>query len=58
MINLKDADVGALYLGKASTEFSLKSEDRHDLNGVIRSSGIFLKESGGAGTMQHVDLAL
>ena len=58
LINLKDADVGALYLGKASTEFSLKSEDRHDLNGVIRSSGIFLKESGGAGTMQHVDLAL
>ena len=58
LINLKDADVGAIHLGNASTEFSLKSADKHDLNGVIRNTGIFLRESGGAGTIQHVDLAL
>ena len=58
LISLKDADVGAIYLGNASTEFSLKNNDTHALNGVVRSSGIFLRESVGAGTIQHVDLAL
>lgn len=58
LISLKDADVGAIYLGKASTEFSLNSEQDNSTNGVIRSSGVFLKESGGAGTIQHIDIAL
>ena len=57
-ISLAQADVGAIYLGKASTEFSLKNEETHEANGVIRSTGIFLKESGGAGTIQHIDLAI
>lgn len=58
MISLKAADVGAIYLGKASTEFSLKNEETHNTNGVIRSTGVFLKESGGAGTIQHIDLTI
>lgn len=57
-ISLAKADVGAIYLGKASTEFSLKNEETHDTNGIIRSTGVFLKESGGAGTIQHIDLAI
>lgn len=57
-ISLLKADVGAIYLGNASTEFSLKNEETHDTNGIIRSTGIFLKESGGAGTVQHIDLAI
>ena len=57
-ISLKDADVGAIYLGKASTEFSMKKETDHATNGIVRSTGIFLKESGGAGTVQHIDLAV
>ena len=57
-ISLLKADVGAIYLGKASTEFSLKNEETHDTNGIIRSTGVFLKESGGAGTVQHIDLAI
>ena len=57
-ISLKDADVGAIYLGKASTEFSMKNETDHATNGIVRSTGIFLKESGGAGTVQHIDLAV
>ena len=57
-ISLLAADVGAIYLGNASTEFSLKNEETHDTNGIIRSTGIFLKESGGAGTVQHIDLAI
>ena len=58
LIDLKSADVGAIHLGNASTEYSLKNADTHNLNGIVRSTGIFLKESQGAGTIQHVDLAL
>lgn len=57
-ISLLKADVGAIYLGNASTEFSLKNEETHDTKGIIRSTGVFLKESGGAGTVQHIDLAI
>ena len=57
-ISLKDADVGAIYLGKADTEFSMKNDTDHATNGIVRSTGIFLKESGGAGTVQHIDLAV
>ncbi len=57
-ISLYKADVGAIYLGNASTEFSLKNETNHEANGVIRSTGIYLKESGGAGTVQHIDLVV
>ena len=58
LLSLKQADVGAIHLGSASTEFSLKSEDNSATNAIIRRSGIFLKESGGAGTLQHLDMAL
>ncbi len=57
LMNLKEADVGAIFLGEQDSEFSL-----HDgvgkMSGMIRSTGIFLRESGGVGTIQHVDLAL
>ena len=58
LLDLKKADVGAIYLGSADTEFSLKNQDTNDTNAVIRRTGIFLKESGGVGTLQHVDLAV
>ena len=57
-ISLLKADVGAIYLGSASTEFSLKNEKTHDTNGIIRNTGIYLKESGGVGTVQHIDLVI
>ncbi len=57
LLNLKEADVGAIYLGNVSTEFSLKDEENHT-NGIIRKTGVYLKESGGAGTVNHVDLTL
>ena len=58
LINLKDADVGAIYLDNADTQFSLKDgNDR--LNGEIKKTGIYLHEStGAAGTLNHVDLAV
>ncbi len=58
LLDLRQADVGAIYLGNADTEFSLKDEN-NNLNGQIRKTGIYLKEStGAAGTIAHVDLAL
>ncbi len=48
--------VGALYLGRARTEFSLF--DRAEvLQGQVRTSGLFLTEEGRAGALQQVDLA-
>lgn len=56
LMDLKEADVGAIYLGSAGTEFT------HLGAGFMkaaqtRSTGVFLKESGGVGTLQQVDLA-
>lgn len=58
LMNLKDADVGAIYLGSAQTEFSLNNQATQETNGIIRKTGVYLKESGGVGTVQHVDLAV
>ncbi|MBQ7681006.1 MAG: hypothetical protein IJR48_07740 [Oscillibacter sp.] len=55
LTGLKEANVGAIYLGSAETEFSLKDAD-NETNGVIRKTGVYLKETGGAGTLSHVDL--
>ncbi|MCM1467839.1 MAG: hypothetical protein NC086_06790 [Alistipes sp.] len=56
LISLKEADVGAIYLGSEKTQFSLTDKD-NNLDGMVRSTGIFLKESGGSGTISQVDLA-
>lgn len=67
LVKLSAADVGAICLDSAGTEFSLKKAEHKSpdaggldvsTNGVIRRTGVYLKESGGAGTVQHVDLAL
>ncbi len=58
LISLKDAGIGAIYLGNVNTEFSDKNAVTGALNGVLRKTGIFLNENGNVGTLQHVDLAL
>ena len=58
LMDLKKADIGAIFLGEQQTEFSLGGADGYR-DGVIRSTGVFLREStGAAGTVQHVDLSL
>ena len=58
LLDLKKADVGAIYLGNADTQFSLKDED-NNLHGEIRKTGVYLKESTGTvGTLNHVDLVV
>lgn len=49
--------IGAIYLGNAATPFHLKGAGNSS-NGVIQKTGIFLKENGQAGTIQHVDLVV
>ena len=58
LIDLKKADVGAIYLRNADTQFSLK-DDENKLNAEIKKTGIYLSESTGAvGTLNHVDLVI
>lgn len=57
LLDLKEANVGAIYLGSADTEFSLKDAATNQTNAVVRRTGIYLKETGEAGTISHVDLS-
>ena len=49
--------VGAIYLGNVATDFTVRGDDGA-VNGAIRRSGVFLTESGDAGTVQHVDFSV
>lgn len=57
LIDLKEAGLGAIYLGHENTEFSLKN-DAHETNAVIQKTGLFLYENGTSGTIQQLDLAV
>lgn len=58
LYSLKDKNVGAIYLGNADTNFTLRSINTGEVNGAIRKTGIFLYEDGsGVGTMNHLDIA-
>ena len=54
LLTLKEADVGAIFLGSSATQFGLTDASGED-KAVIRSTGFYLKESGSTGTIQHVD---
>ncbi|MDP2155082.1 MAG: hypothetical protein Q8J61_03710 [Sulfuricella sp.] len=54
---LTQKKVGAIYLGNVSTPFDLKN-GQNQLDGQVKSSGVYLNESGGAGTIQQIDLAV
>ena len=58
LLDLKQANVGAIYLGNTDTQFSLNNASTNQTNGIIRRTGIYLKETGEVGTVQHIDLAL
>ena len=53
--SLRQADVGAIYLTSAATPFELNNTE-NETDGLVRSTGVYLKESGAAGTVQQVDL--
>lgn len=55
---LLDKDVGAIHLNHVDTEFALNRMADNENMGYVRSSGVFLKESGGVGSVQQIDLAV
>lgn len=55
--SLAGQGVGALYTGAVAAPFALKDAD-NALLGQIRAAGVYLTESGQAGLMQQVDLAV
>jgi hypothetical protein len=57
LIALGQAGVGALYLGNVASAFDIKDAANNSL-GTVQSTGVFLKEQGGVGTIQHIDLTI
>lgn len=53
---LLEKDIGALYTGRVETGFNL--ENNNSVSGVIKETGIYLKESGGAGFIQEIDFVV
>lgn len=57
LMTLQQADVGAIYLGSAQTQFSHKNIE-NETKAVVRQTGFYLHESTGqAGIMQQIDFA-
>ncbi|MHB0874433.1 MAG: hypothetical protein ACYC5O_00160 [Anaerolineae bacterium] len=52
---LAQAGVGAIYLGRAQTQFALRDGANNDLGEVV-STGVYLRENGEAGSVQQVNL--
>lgn len=58
LTGLKEAGVGAIYLGRQATPFDIKDPGTNSLLGSVKASGIFAGESGTVGTVQQLDLAV
>lgn len=55
LLALGEVGIGTIYLGNTGTIFSLKGSNNQSL-GEIQKTGLFLRENGTAGTIQHIDL--
>lgn len=55
--NLKDKNVGAIYLGSTESKFML-TDETNDAYGLIKSTGLALSEDGKALTVQTMDFAI
>jgi len=55
LFGLGEKGVGAIYLGSASTLFSMKGQE-NELLGQVVSTGVFLGDNGKVGTIQQIDL--
>lgn len=55
--SLAQAQVGALHLGQVASPFAINNASNQNL-GQVRSSGVYLYESGQAGALQQVDLSV
>ncbi|WP_415895995.1 hypothetical protein ACMXYQ_06795 [Neptuniibacter sp. PT34_22] len=57
LTSLKDAGVGAIYLGSTSSSFDL-TDDQNNLLGQVKRSGVFLFEDGTVSSIQELDIAI
>ncbi len=57
LVSLKEANVGAIFLGNMGTAFSYNNSDTNDENARLKSSGFYLTEDGSAKAMQQIDFA-
>lgn len=57
LISLREAGVGALFLGNVDSEFEVKDSIGR-VQGQIARSGIFFMENGQVKSMQEIDLAV
>lgn len=56
LMGLKEANVGAIFLGNVASEYSLKSDVDNSHNAQIRKSGMYLSEDGMAQSIQQLDM--
>ncbi len=54
---LEQAGVGAIGLQNIATPFSFRAPGTNEELGTLRSSGVFLREDGSAGTVRQIDLS-
>lgn len=58
LVGLGQADIGAIYLGAANTQFTHAAADTNETQAVVRQTGFYLHEStGAAGIVQQIDFA-
>ena len=57
LLSLGEVGVGAIYLGNVDSQIDIVGSDGQK-NGQVSKTGIFLKENGVAGTIQHVDISV
>ncbi|MBF0202439.1 MAG: VCBS repeat-containing protein [Desulfamplus sp.] len=56
--SLGEMGIGAISLASAETPFTIKEGVNNETLGQVRRTGIYLKEDGGAGTVQQLDLSV
>ncbi len=56
LLSLKEANVGAIYLGNVRTDYALKSDEDNSHNAQIRRSGAYLTEAGVARSIMQLDM--
>ncbi|MCR4991273.1 MAG: hypothetical protein K6A38_10475 [Lachnospiraceae bacterium] len=57
LYSLSEKGIGAICLSNAPTGFYLNSLEDNTQNARVRSTGVFLYENGGSGTVQQLDFA-
>ena len=58
LVALGEVGIGAIFLDNADTLFSLTDAGNSEALGILKQSGIFLKNNGDVGTVQNIDFVI